>query len=82
MGRRCFDGFLVHLRVESLADLIAERVPQPINVVHVPKRAGEIIKNYSSIEKARGYLGWEPGVGLADGLDETVQWWLSEAHRK
>ncbi|MGH3012700.1 MAG: NAD-dependent epimerase/dehydratase family protein [Gaiellaceae bacterium] len=39
-----------------------------------PARAGEVLRNYSSIEKARQRLGYTPSVPLADGLRRTFEW--------
>jgi UDP-glucose 4-epimerase len=40
-------------------------------------RAGEIFRNYASIEKARRMLGYDPKTNLEDGLRATLQWFVS-----
>jgi len=63
----------------ELAEMIQTALPErSIQIVHEGQRAGEIIKNYSSIEKARRMLGWEPQILLADGLAETVDFFVSK----
>jgi nucleoside-diphosphate-sugar epimerase len=37
-------------------------------------RAGEIRRNYASIEKARRMLGFDPRTQLPDGLRKTWEW--------
>ena len=37
--------------------------------------SGEILHQYLSAEKARKTLGWKPRYSLADGLQETIQWY-------
>jgi len=65
--------------VLELAQMIQKAFPErPIQIAHEGQRAGEIIKNYSSIEKARHILGWEPQISLADGLAETVEFFVSK----
>jgi len=65
--------------VLELAQMIQKAFPdRPIQIAHEGQRAGEIIKNYSSIEKARHILGWEPQISLADGLAETVEFFVSK----
>ena len=59
--------------VAQLGEL-AEREPV---VRREPARAGEILRNYSSIEKARERLGYAPQVSLAEGLDRTFEWFTS-----
>jgi len=39
-------------------------------------RIGDVKRNYSDTSKARKLLGWSPRTLLADGLDETVEWFL------
>ncbi len=39
------------------------------------KTAGEIQKQYLSIEKARTILQWEPKYSLEKGLEETIKWY-------
>ncbi len=59
----------------SLLGEIAGRVPR---VRQEPPRPGEIVRNYSRIEKARRRLGHAPAVPLADGLDRTYEWFARE----
>ncbi len=44
-----------------------------------PARAGEISRNYASIEKARRLLGFDPETKLGDGLRNTWQWFESKS---
>ena len=63
--------------VNQLAEMTVSNLPdRVIDIVHVEQRAGEIIKNYSSIEKACRLLRWEPQVSLSKGLSTTVRWFL------
>jgi UDP-glucose 4-epimerase len=41
-------------------------------------RAGEVIRNYSDISKAKSILGWEPRRSLEQGLAETVKWFIEQ----
>ncbi|MGI8552116.1 MAG: NAD-dependent epimerase/dehydratase family protein, partial [Dehalococcoidia bacterium] len=43
-----------------------------------PQPAGEVRRNYSSIDHARRRLGFEPSVHLQTGLAETFHWFMSE----
>ena len=40
-----------------------------------PARAGDVLHSLSSIELARALLGFEPRVGLAEGLERTLAWY-------
>jgi UDP-glucose 4-epimerase len=43
-----------------------------------PPRPGEILRNYSLIDKARSVLGYSPAVPLEEGLKRTWDWFASE----
>jgi nucleoside-diphosphate-sugar epimerase len=34
----------------------------------------DVQRRWPSVEKARALLGWEAGIDLLDGLEQTVQW--------
>ena len=68
-------------RETSIAELLgmmqAMLGRQAMNVQHKPAQAGEIVRNYASIEKARRLLGYSPKVSLGEGLRRTWDWFLS-----
>jgi len=62
----------------KLAALLAARGTR-IEVDHEAARAGEVVRNFSDISKARSVLGWEPRHSLDAGLRETVDWFVSRS---
>jgi len=42
--------------------------------VHGPAKLGEVFRIYLDASRARQELGWEPRVGLEEGLEGTVGW--------
>jgi len=50
-----------------------------VDVRHEPPRAGEILRTYADISKARRMLGYAPNVDLATGLASTRDWFLGQA---
>ncbi len=72
-------------RETSILDLLAAIS----NVVHhakfgvryEPARAGEIVRNYASVAKARRLLGFDPKTSLVDGLAQTWMWFDSNRKR-
>jgi UDP-glucose 4-epimerase len=65
-------------REVSLCALVAEVVrlfPEgAVSVHHEPARRGEVVRSYADISRARRLLGYEPRVGLAEGLALTRDW--------
>jgi UDP-glucose 4-epimerase len=49
-----------------------------VGIQFVGARAGEIVKNYSNIEKAKKVLGFAPAVNLDLGLSQTCIWFFRE----
>ena len=72
-------------RETSVKDLLAamKRVLPSVkfDVRYEPARAGEILRNYASIEKARRLLGYNPSKKLDDGLRDTWSWFVSQKAR-
>jgi UDP-glucose 4-epimerase len=40
-----------------------------------PTRAGDVRHSLADITSARDFLGFEPQVGLEEGLRKTLEWW-------
>jgi UDP-glucose 4-epimerase len=64
--------------LRSLINTMKEVLPEmKFDVRHEPKRTGEILRNYASIDKARRMLGYDPQTRLDEGLGNTWRWFLS-----
>jgi UDP-glucose 4-epimerase len=68
--------------VVELADLLVaileEKTGRRPELKHAAPLAGEIRRNFSDISKARQLLGWQPRTDLAQGLRETVEWFMAQ----
>ena len=60
--------------VIELARLLQEAAGSDAEIHFAPPRPGEQRESFLNIDKARGELGWEPGVSLAEGLARTFAW--------
>jgi nucleoside-diphosphate-sugar epimerase len=65
------------LTIRKLVELIADKMGWfgEINWGTVPVRAAEVPYLNSDPAKAKRLLGWEPQIGLEDGLDRTIAFW-------
>jgi nucleoside-diphosphate-sugar epimerase len=45
-------------------------------------RVGDILHSLADITRARELLGYEPTVGLEDGLQKTMEWWKQSRYAK
>ncbi|MBO8132160.1 MAG: GDP-mannose 4,6-dehydratase [Candidatus Marinimicrobia bacterium] len=64
---------------EQLTALLRKKLPQlDIRVNYGSERLGDVKRNYSDISKARKILGFQPQYDLRKGLEETIDWFLSQ----
>jgi len=49
-----------------------------INLKNLPKRVGDVKRNFSDITKAKKRLGWNARVKINDGLSKTVAYFLNK----
>jgi NAD dependent epimerase/dehydratase len=73
------------ISVGDLASMIARLVGKPIQIVCDEQRLrpdkSEVERLLAANAKARRLLGWEPAVGLEEGLQRTINW-LGENQRR
>ena len=59
--------------INELAKLVMAVTGKEVPVKHVAPRKGDIRHSVASIERARRVLGWEPRVGLIEGLGTLLK---------
>jgi UDP-glucose 4-epimerase len=64
----------VETSILALADLVQRAVGVDAQLRFEPRRPGEVYRSAADISKARAVLGFEPTVGLEEGLARTVAW--------
>jgi UDP-glucose 4-epimerase len=69
----------VETSVNDLVARLEEIAGREAHVRREPPRPGEILRNYSLIDKARDRLGYGPRVQLEDGLRQTHEWFTQES---
>jgi nucleoside-diphosphate-sugar epimerase len=81
--------------INGLAALMREVTGQPdLLIIHEDVREGEVSQHYDrkrlplelrelvqSTRKSKELLGWEPTVGLRDGLLREYEWLKASPHR-
>ena len=60
--------------INELARLILDLVGSDVEIVHQPKRRGEVERNFARADRAKEVLGWEPQLSLRDGMQNTIDW--------
>ena len=64
----------VETSLNNLVSLLAEVTGREPAVRNEPARPGEILRNYSLIDKAQERLGYVPETALDEGLRKTYDW--------
>jgi UDP-glucose 4-epimerase len=59
----------------ELAAALGERFGVDVTPVHEEARPGDVQHSQACIDLAREYLGYEPLVGFAEGIERTVAWY-------
>jgi len=67
--------------VTSLAETVGEVTGRAVAIEYVDARPGDVLHSFADIAVAREALGYDPRVGLTEGLERTVEWMLGEHAR-
>lgn len=60
--------------INSLAAMLVDAMGTKIDVHHGPPRPGDVRHSLADVSAARAAFGFEPAVGLREGLAEYVNW--------
>ncbi|MDY7231635.1 SDR family oxidoreductase [Hyalangium rubrum] len=72
-------GTGIETDINRLYTLLAEGAGSNIKAQHAPGKPGEQRRSCIDASLAKKVLGWEPSVGLADGLKKTVEYFRKQA---
>lgn len=69
-----------NITMNDLIALIERKVGRTAQIVHHPFPPADMTANLADVSKAGQLLGWEPQVGLEEGLERTIAWYNAERH--
>ena len=64
--------------VLALAEAVGRVAERAVRIEYVPARRGDVLHSYADITLAREALGYDPEVGLEEGLERTLVWMLTQ----
>ncbi|MFQ5608238.1 MAG: hypothetical protein ACE5GA_09850, partial [Candidatus Zixiibacteriota bacterium] len=73
-----FPACSVHLR-KSLLDQLREILHVDIQANYTAPREGDILHSYGSTEYFKKTFGFAPRTSFADGLRQTVDWFVQKS---
>jgi UDP-glucose 4-epimerase len=65
--------------VNELADTISSLLGRPLDRDEQPERTGDVRDSWADVTRARELLGWEPRIGLEEGLRLAAEFFLQRA---
>ncbi len=66
------------ITINELIELTGELVGKNANVQHGPPNLADMYQNWADVSKARAILGWQPQVGLREGVMKLIEWYRAE----
>jgi UDP-glucose 4-epimerase len=73
-------GSGTRVTINGLVRLLEDAFGSEAVVKHAPTRPGDVRDSLADISAARAAFGFEPAVGLAEGLHEYADWMRGEGH--
>lgn len=67
-------GNPIEFTMIELAELVIELTDSSSNVTFLPLPEDDPTQRCPDITKAREFLGWQPKIGLREGLERTIEW--------
>jgi nucleoside-diphosphate-sugar epimerase len=66
------------ITMNGLIQMIEELTGKQAQVEQQPFHKADMQANQADVEKAGRLLGWEPAVGLKEGVQRSVEWYMAE----
>ncbi|MBU2609826.1 MAG: NAD-dependent epimerase/dehydratase family protein, partial [Chloroflexi bacterium] len=66
------------ITMNGLIEMLEEVIGKPANIQRHPPNPADMLTNWADVSKARRLLGWQPQVGLREGVQRLVDWYRAE----
>jgi nucleoside-diphosphate-sugar epimerase len=66
------------ITINDSIKLIEELSGKKANVQYGPPNLADMFTNWADVSKAKKLLGWEPRVGLREGVKKLIEWYAAE----
>ena len=63
--------------LNDVIGLIEEAIGREAKVIHEERHAADPLMTWADIARARQVLGWNPTVGIEEGILRTVEWYMA-----
>ncbi len=66
------------ITIKGLIELMERKIGRRAHIEMHPFPAADMKSNLADVRKAAQILGWEPRIGLKEGVERTIAWYLAE----
>ncbi|MEX2162091.1 MAG: NAD-dependent epimerase/dehydratase family protein [Anaerolineales bacterium] len=66
------------ISINKLIAMFEKAIGKKATIEQLPMDKADMLANWADVSKAGRLLGWEPQVGLQDGVRRLVDWYLAE----
>lgn len=65
------------ISINDLVSMLEEMIGKPALRQYIPAHPADVYSNVADVSKARQMLGWQPQIGLEEGVRRLVDWYQS-----
>jgi nucleoside-diphosphate-sugar epimerase len=62
--------------MNELITMIQKQVGRDVIIDNLPVAKADMKSNLADVSKAGKLLGWEPFIGLEEGISRSIEWYL------
>jgi nucleoside-diphosphate-sugar epimerase len=66
------------ITINKMIAILEEKIGQRALITHHAFHPADVRANHADVSKARNILGWQPQVGLDQGISRLVDWYMQE----
>jgi UDP-glucuronate 4-epimerase len=66
------------ITINDMVAVLERKLGRKANLQYIDRNPADVQENWANVEKAGRLLGWEPQVGLDEGIGRLVDWYLAE----
>ena len=65
------------MSINAVVEMFEQLLGKKAHRVYAPAHPADVFSNVADVSKARAVLGWQPRVGLQEGVQNLVSWYLA-----
>jgi UDP-glucuronate 4-epimerase len=66
------------ITINRMIEILEALIGKQANVSHADFHPADVLANHADVSRAKQVLGWQPQVGLEEGMTRLVDWYMQE----